>query len=81
MCSLSLGGGGGGGGGGCWPSLCGAAWPSASVKESVERVLMRRGARRRRLPGVHGSVTWARVDGATVALSSSASANQGGICT
>lgn len=75
--SLSLGGGGSGGS----PSPCGVAGPSASVKELVERVLMRRGARRRWLLGVHGSVTWARWEGATVALSSSASANHGGICT
>lgn len=75
--SLSLG---GGGGVGRSPSLHGAAWASASMKESVERVLMRRGARRRRLLGVHGSLTWARSEGDTILLSSSASANHGGTC-
>lgn len=75
------GGGGGGGGGSCSSSLCCVAGASASMKESVERVLMRRGARRRRLLGVHGSLSWARSEGATMLLSSSASASHGGICT
>lgn len=82
MRSPSGGGGGGCGGGGSWSSSLGwAAGASASMKESVEWVLLRRGARRRRLLGVHGSLTWARCDGATMPLSSSASASQGGIWT
>lgn len=80
MWSLSLGGG-GGGGGRCSPPLCGAIWASASMKESVECVLMRRGARRRRLLGVQGRLTWARSEGDTMLLLSSASANHGGICS
>lgn len=77
------GGGGGDGGGGRSCSLahrC-ALGASAMAKESVERVLRRRGARRRRLLGVHGRLSWARSEGATVLLSSSASASQGGICS
>lgn len=70
----------GGGGGGCSLSLCCMAGASACTKESVERVLMRRGARRRRLLGVHGSLTCARSEGATMPLSCSASASHGGIC-
>lgn len=55
---------------------------SANMKESVDRVLIRSGARRRRLLGVQGKPVWALCDGATpVALSGSPSANQGGICT
>lgn len=74
-------GGGGGGGGSCSSSsLCCVAGVSASMKESVEWVLMRSGARRRRLLGVHGSLTWALCEGATMLLSSSASASHGGIC-
>lgn len=74
MRSLSL------GGGGCSPPLCGTAGPSASASESLERVLMRGGARRRRLLGVHGRLTWARREGATTAPPSWGSANHGGIC-
>lgn len=77
MWSPSLG---GGGGDWCSLSLCCMAGASACTKESVERVLMRRGARRRRLLGVHGSLTCARSEGTTMPLSSSASASHGGIC-
>lgn len=73
--------GGDGGGGSSSSSLCWAAGASASMKESVEWVLLRSGARRRRLLGVQGSLTWARCDGATMPLSSSASASHGGIWT
>lgn len=75
------GGGGDGGGGSCCSSLHCALGASAMAKESVERVLRRRGARRRRLLGVHGRLSWARSEGATVLLSSSASASHGGICS
>lgn len=76
------GGGGDGGGGSCCssPLRC-TLGASAMAKESVERMLRRRGARRRRLLGVHGRLSWARSEGATVLLSSSASANHGGICS
>lgn len=68
------------GGGGSWSSSRDCEdddGTSASIKESVDLVLMRRGARRRRLLGVQGSPAWALCDGETVAPS----ANQGGICT
>ena len=69
------------GGGGSSVLSC-VAGLSASTKESVERVLIRRGARRRRLLGVQGSLTWALWEGATLLalLSNSASASHGGIC-
>lgn len=72
------GGGGGGGGGSSSSSLCCVAGVSASMKESVERVLARSGARWRRLLG---SLTWALWDGATMLPSSSASASHGGMCS
>lgn len=51
------------------------------MKESVERVLMRRGVRRLRWLGIQGMLTWARSEGDTILLLSSASANHGGICS
>lgn len=51
---------------------------SASRKESVERVLMRRGARRWRSLGDHGSRSWALWEGATT-FSTCTAATHGGV--
>jgi len=77
-CYRSRRGGGVGGGLGGRGRLLFAGGAAACAEELVERAPMCRGARRRRSLGVHGSLSWARCEGATGPASSSTSASHGG---